>query len=580
VRTYGRLWFDEKTKNWIVKAEPHITIRMKRIFERISKTEFGQITLADSDETRRELDWFLQRYNLEVSDKDWTRILDGTERYKEEILTLEKIIDPNWKPRREVKMALPPRQYQLQAAEVLLERKFLLLGDDLGLGKTVSTITCFTEHRTLPAVVVTLAGVLPIQWQDEVNRFMPTLFTHVIKKRALYELPKRDGRGPDVLVINYAKLDSWAEVLAKYVNMVVFDEGQELRHKGTAKYDAAVHVARHAKYRLALSGTPIFNYGGEIYNVLNVLKDGALGKYDEFFREWCTSAYGEKKISVRDPKALGTYLRENFLMLRRTRKEVGRELPPLSKIPHTIAADTKALDAVKDSAFALAKLITSEQKLSGFEKMKASEELSHLLRQATGIAKAPYVADFVRMLVEEGSSVVVYAWHRQVYEVMSRKLEDLKPVMITGAESTKEKISAKKKFVEGETKVLFISLRAGAGIDGLQKVSNTVVFAELDWSPGAMEQCTGRVFRDGQPDPVTAFFLVTEEGSDPTMSQALGLKTEQVEGIRNPDKELVETLQVDEDRIRTLAKNYLAKNRAKAEMAEEEEEPQEAESEA
>jgi hypothetical protein len=98
------------------------------------------------------------------------------------------------------------------------------------------------------------------------------------------------------------------------------------------------------------------------------------------------------------------------------------------------------------------------------------------------------------------------------------------------------------------------------------------------------------VFRDGQPDPVTAFFLVTEEGSDPTMSQALGLKTEQVEGIRNPDKELVETLQVDEDRIRTLAKNYLAKNKAKidakadqeaepTEQEEQESEPQEAEKE-
>jgi SNF2 family DNA or RNA helicase len=580
MRTYGRLWFDDKSKCWIVKAEPHITIRMKRVFERISKTEFGQITLADSDETRRELDWFLQRYNLEVADKDWTRILDGTERYKEEILTLEKIIDPNWKPRREIKMALPPRQYQLQAAEVLLERKFLLLGDDLGLGKTCSAITCLTESRSLPAVVVTLAGVLPLQWQEEVNRFMPTLFTHIIKKRGLYELPKRDGRGPDVLIINYAKLDSWAEVLAKYVNCIILDECQELRHKGTAKYDAAVHVAKHAKFRLGLSGTPIFNYGGEIYNVLNVLKDGALGKYDEFFREWCTNAYGDKKISVRDPKALGTYLRENFLMLRRTRKDVGRELPPLSKIPHTVSVDMKALDDVKDSAFALAKLIASEQKISGFEKMKASEELSHMLRQATGIAKSPYVADFVRMLVEEGSSVVVYAWHRTVYEVMARKLEDLKPVMITGAESAKEKIAAKKKFVAGETKVLFISLRAGAGIDGLQKVCNTAVFAELDWSPGAIEQCIGRVFRDGQPDPVTAFFLVTEEGSDPTMSQALGLKTEQIEGLRNPDKELVETLQVDEERIRTLAKNYLAKNRAKMEAVPEEEEPQEAESEA
>ena len=57
-------------------------------------------------------------------------------------------------------------------------------------------------------------------------------------------------------------------------------------------------------------------------------------------------------------------------------------------------------------------------------------------------------------------------------------------------------------FISGKTKVFVMSLRTGAGLDGLQEKCSTIVHEELDWSPGVHEQCRGRYFRDGrQRDP-------------------------------------------------------------------------------
>jgi len=108
-----------------------------------------------------------------------------------------------------------------------------------------------------------------------------------------------------------------------------------------------------------------------------------------------------------------------------------------------------------------------------------------------------YVADFVRLLVESGEQVVLYGWHREVYHIWLDRMADLKPALFTGTESTSQKQEAKRRFLAKETPVLIMSLRAGAGVDGLQHVCKTVVYGELDWSPGVHEQGVGRVFRDG-----------------------------------------------------------------------------------
>jgi SNF2 family DNA or RNA helicase len=205
----------------------------------------------------------------------------------------------------------------------------------------------------------------------------------------------------------------------------------------------------------------------------------------------------------------------------------------------------------------LARIILTQGGLERTAKLRAAEELSWRLRQATGIAKASFVAEFVRLLVESGEQVVLYGWHRAVYDVWAERLKDLNPVLYTGEESPTQKEASKEAFVSGKSKVLIISLRAGAGLDGLQHCCRTVVFGELDWSPGVHEQCVGRVARDGQKDPVFAYYLVADHGSDPVVADVLQLKKNQIDGLRDPTAALLEDSNGAEGHIKRLAEAFL-----------------------
>jgi hypothetical protein len=305
-----------------------------------------------------------------------------------------------------------------------------------------------------------------------------------------------------------------------------------------------------------LTATPIYNYADEMYHVLDVLAPGRLGTKAEFGSEWCVGGF-DRKAKLVSASAFGRYLREEGLMLRRTRRDVGRELPPVSRIPHHVDADPQKLERVATTAIELAHLILSVNPEAQQARFEASGELSYLLRQATGIAKAPFVAAFVRILVEGGERVVLYGWHHEVYAIWREALADLTPAFFTGRETVTQKEEAKRRFVERETDILIMSLRAGAGVDGLQGTCRTVVNGELDWSPGVHEQSIGRVHRDGQKEPVMAYFLVTDTGSDPVLVDVLGLKRQIAEGVRDPDGVLIEQLTIDPEHVRRLAAAYL-----------------------
>lgn len=303
------------------------------------------------------------------------------------------------------------------------------------------------------------------------------------------------------------------------------------------------------------SATPIYNFGIEFFNVMAALRPGSLGTRGEFIEEWCKGGGGDpNKIPIADPKAFGTYAREAGLMIRRTRADVGRELPHLTKSVVHVDADEKALDRVTGNVAELARTILAHGG-DWHTKGQAARDFDMKMRQATGIAKAPYVAEFVKLLVESGEKVVLYGWHREVYSIWQDRLRDCRPVLYTGSESSGRKEENARAFIEGDAKVLVMSLRSGAGLDGLQGHCRNVVFGELDWSPGVHEQAVGRVHRDGQGDPVMAYFLVTDSGADPTMIDVLGLKRAQVDGLRDPDGAIVESIATDA--VKQLAASYL-----------------------
>lgn len=569
MRNYGRCWFDKSS--WHIVGEPHIIMRAKRVFERIDKTSRGGIELSYSPEVCHELLWFMARYPLEISELDSGRLKAGSQLYTERIDRLEEILDPDYKPSK-IDLAIPLREYQRRAVELYLSQGSLLLGDDVGIGKTATAIGSFSDPSVLPAVVVTMTH-LPKQWQREISRFAPDLHTHVVKKGTAYELPQWFGKSPDVVIMNYAKLGyaNWSELLAKYAKSVIFDECQELRRSGSGRYTAAQFLARACKFRLGLSATPVYNYGAEYWNVSEILSPGTLGTFTEFLREWCKRY---NKGIIADPRSFGSYLRERGMMLRRTRKQVGRELPKLTKIIHPVEADAQVLMEMKDSATELARVVMRQTQASREARFVAAGQFDMVMRQQTGLAKAPYVCEFVKMILEGEDRVMLYGWHREVYDVWRAKLAEFNPVMYTGTESSREKEMAFLKFTSqgaGASRVMIISLRSGAGLDGLQKVCRTVVFGEFDWSPGVHEQCVGRVFRDGQADPVVAYFLAAEDGADPFMLETLGIKRDQADGIRSPEGEIATRVESGRKQIREMAKAYLQRLGQKVTKADEEE---------
>jgi hypothetical protein len=226
---------------------------------------------------------------------------------------------------------------------------------------------------------------------------------------------------------------------------------------------------------------------------------------------------------------------------------------------HEIEADLRVLERMTGDAIALAKTILSHAENFRGEHMQAAGEFDTIMRQATGIAKAPYVAEMVRLLVESGEKVVLFGWHRAVYDIWMERLKEFSPVLYTGSESATQKDAAQKAFIEGASKILIMSLRSGAGVDGLQHVCTIAVFGELDWSPGVHEQCVGRLARDGQGLPVTAYFLVADDGSDPIVAEVNGVKREQIEGVRNPGVATAERVETGENNLRRLAREFLNK---------------------
>jgi hypothetical protein len=78
----------------------------------------------------------------------------------------------------------------------------------------------------------------------------------------------------------------------------------------------------------------------------------------------------------------------------------------------------------------------------------------------------------------------------------------------------------------------------------------------LDWTPAVHEQFIGRVRRDGNDTPVTAWYLVADEGADPEIALSLGIKRAQLEGIRDP-KGGVLAGKVDRDAVKRLAQAFL-----------------------
>ena len=546
--TYGTLSYNRRSKCWTIKGEPCVTELAKRLFPGCDGRGRGVARFTAHRRIIGDLNWLMLRYPLEIRESDrkrWEESLDEAREYafrREQALSAPETAQP---PEGSFSGTLLP--FQQEGLGFMLASRRCLLADEMGLGKTVQALSFLATTAAYPAILVVPPHLIR-NWQREIERFLNPdgrLRVHVIKGLTPQPLPEAD-----IYLIHYLLLRGWKDVLPEAgFKTAIFDEIQELRRNGTGKYSAASLLSESCENVIGLSGTPIYNQGGEIWNVVNILDFHFLGDWESFSREWC---YGYNRAMVAKPELLGEHLRREGLMLRRLKSDVLGELAPKRRLVQEIDWDDQVYRALMKPVADQLKILRATDDPS--KRAIIEDAICQQQRQATGVAKAPFVAAFVRALLDGGEKVLLMAHHHAVMDIYRKELKTYHPGFITGRETDAQKDAASAAFMSGKTDLLCISLRSASGLN-LQRAT-CVVFGELDWSPAVHSQAEDRAHRIGQKDSLLCYYLVSPRGSDRDMQDALGLKVSQfvsLMGDAQPDGDEAFLRQSEaRDRIRRL----------------------------
>jgi SWI/SNF-related matrix-associated actin-dependent regulator 1 of chromatin subfamily A len=149
-----------------------------------------------------------------------------------------------------------------------------------------------------------------------------------------------------------------------------------------------------------------------------------------------------------------------------------------------------------------------------------------------GLAKVDAATDFVLDTVESAGKVLVFAHHHDVVDAYTSRLEEagIKLVRVTGQENAAERQQAIDAFQDGDAQVALLSIGAGGAGLNLQAATN-VIFVELPWRPGDVDQAEARAWRMGQKNAITTYFLVGLQTIEEKIAKVIDTKREVVNAL-------------------------------------------------
>ncbi len=379
-----------------------------------------------------------------------------------------------------------------------------LLADDMGLGKTLQTL-CAIEA---PALVVAPTSVLH-NWVDEIERFRPALRT------CLYHGGQRElDPDADVTLTSYALLRLDAKTLAaREWAMVVLDEAQNVKNPDSQVARAAYSM--NARFRVALTGTPVENRLDELWSQFHFLNPGLLGGRPDFQDRYARPiADGDAEVAAR--------LRERIrpFLMRRLKRDVAPELPPRTDVVLHCKLDDEER-AVYDAVRAATVSRVVEQLRGGGGVMAALEALLRLRQAACHPSLVPgqeahrsSKLDLLRSRLEtaaaEGHRALVFSQWTSLLDLVEPELNDAGLDFVRLDGTTRDRRSVVETF-QGDhgPPVMLVSLKAGGS--GLNLTAADHIFL-LDpwWNPAVEDQAADRAHRIGQRKNVVVHRLVTE----------------------------------------------------------------------
>ena len=550
VKNFGTLEYvlDKYSRTWSWKVTGTRAVTM--VSRLIPQSWYGEgpneAIIPDSPQNVQQIQWILERYPMEILSKStWHRKISKSSTPQIKLKKIEKLSKAT--PSKQFRGKL--YNFQKEGLDFLLKSSGnALLADEMGLGKTVQTLAYLaTEKQALPALVIAPLVTLR-NWQREIGNFMKKksrngrLMGREIPSSTVIRKGKSQEIGKfDFYIINYQLLEKrLADLSQLNIRSIICDEVQNLRSKSTKKYAAVKKLAalNSVKYRIGLSGTPIYNRGSEIWPIVDILRPGLLGSFKEFCEYFCYVNDKGKAIVLENKRESLRSELCNHVMLRRKKSDVLKELKDKVRYKEVIDSDSTYYNKELDKIW---KKLEEEQKQAEteFDKSASYHRAIQSERQAAGVAKLPHVINFVKNIMEIDESVVVFCHHRAIHDLLHKSLSEYNPASIIGGQSDNTRQLQIDMFQEGQTKLMIAGLRAGnVGINLTR--AKYVIFAELDWSPAIHRQAEDRLHRMGQKNTVFAYYLIGNGTLDDHVAKILVDKSYEIDSVMDTVSESFE----------------------------------------
>ncbi|MGC9353270.1 MAG: DEAD/DEAH box helicase [Mariniphaga sp.] len=453
------------------------------------------------------------------------------------------------------------------------------LADDMGLGKTLQTLALLLkfkrpdsspmttgnqandgqlalfaepekDEKAQPASLIVLPTSLVHNWEAEIQKFTPSLkvYRHVGQQRKTDSDLEQATLSFDVILTTYGTVRNDVEQLAKLkFYYLILDESQYVKNPSSKTYKAVIKL--HSEHRLALTGTPIENSLSDLWAQMNFLNKGMLGNLAFFRRYFITPV--EKHNKAAEQERLQVLIRP--FVLRRTKEEVAKDLPPLME--QVVACE---MDETQQRTYETEKSIIRNSILAGIENEGVKNSAMIILK---GLTRLRQLANHPRLLddFEEGESgkfeeifrmlenvvaekhkVLVFSSFVKHLELIKSRIEKEKwrYSILTGQTSSRKEVI--RKFQEDtENRIFLISLKAG-GV-GLNLTSADYVFI-IDpwWNPAAENQAISRAHRIGQNKHVFVYRFITQGSIEEKIQQLQNRKSSLADKFINSNNPLQE----------------------------------------
>jgi superfamily II DNA or RNA helicase len=422
------------------------------------------------------------------------------------------------------------------------------LADDMGLGKTLQTLTLIQQvvnhEKTLhcgpaksvfdkqltifdssdaaqvkakPSLVI-VPSTLMHNWINEAVKFAPSL------KTGFYGGQNRKPfryyyENYDLIITSYGLARNDLETLKSYEFLyIVLDESQVIKNPHAKTYKAVISLI--ASNRLVLTGTPIENSLTDLWAQMNFLNPGLLGNFEFFRNQFVTPI--EKGANEKQSQILQTLIKP--FVLRRTKKEVAKELPALTQQVIYCEMSESQQNFYETEKSKARNLILDNIHKQGIEKSsfvilqsltKLRQVANHPVMIEKGYSedsgKHDVIIDNLESLIAEGHKALIFSSFVKHLELFTAYCDarGIRYSLLTGDIPQPQREAVIRKFQDNaDVHLFFISIKAGGF--GLNLTSADYVFI-LDpwWNPAVEEQAMSRAHRMGQKKNVFVYRFIT-----------------------------------------------------------------------